>query len=258
MPIVLYFSPVPTSSRAFTAAVKVTVNGQPANGAWYWEQPTAYDVQNHIIEAHYRTETYWPHNSRIHVSLPIGGLSAGGTMVYSGKLTSLDFAIGDSHVSYVDGQTLRMRVTDNGTVVRTMPVSLGTPDAPTYNGTKVVMQKGEDVPGTDHLRPDGTVLMSSDTGHYHNVPVQWSVRITQSGEYVHSAPWNSRIGAASTSHGCTNLHAADGQWFYNFSNVGDVVVYANTDGSRMPSWDGLGDWNVPWGQWQQGGLLLNH
>jgi lipoprotein-anchoring transpeptidase ErfK/SrfK len=258
MPIVLYFTPVPKTSRAFTAAAKVTVNGQPANGAWYWEQPTAYDVQHHIIEAHYRPQNYWPANSRIHVALPIGGLSAGGNLVYSNKLTSLDFSIGDSHISYVDGQTLLMRVTDNGKLVRRMPTSLGTPDAPTYNGVKVVMQKGEDIPGTGRLRPNGTVLMSSDSGGYHNIPVQWSVRVTQSGEYVHSAPWNSRIGAASTSHGCTNLHAVDGKWFYNFSNVGDVVVYQNTDGGRMPSWDGLGDWNVPWGQWQQGGLLLNH
>jgi hypothetical protein len=37
--------------------------------------------------------------------------------------------------------------------------------------------------------------------------------------------------------------------------VGDVVTYAHTDGSLMPSWDGLGDWNLSWSQWQRGGLL---
>jgi lipoprotein-anchoring transpeptidase ErfK/SrfK len=119
-----------------------------------------------------------------------------------------------------------------------------------------VMQKGEDVPGTNRLRPNGTVLMNGP--HYTNDPVQWSVRITRSGEYVHSAPWNNGIGLRSTSNGCTNLHAADGKWFYGFSQIGDVVTYANTDGTKMPSWDGYGDWNIPWAQWAQGGLLLNH
>src|SRR5438093_10082817 len=40
MPIVLFFTPAPTDSSEFTKAVKVTVDGQPADGAWYWEQPT--------------------------------------------------------------------------------------------------------------------------------------------------------------------------------------------------------------------------
>lgn len=255
MPIVLYFKPVPKSAAAFNKAVKVTVDGKPANGAWYWEQPTADDVHKHIVEAHYRPQNYWPANSKVHVAIPIGGLSAGGNLVYDDKLTSLDFNIGAAHVSTVNASTLRMTVTDNGHVVRTMPVSLGTAQNPTYNGVKVVMQLGEDIPGTNKRRPDGTVLMSSTDGSYKNVPVQWSVRVTQSGEYVHSAPWNTGIGASSTSHGCTNLHASDGRWFYQFSRVGDVVTYANTDGQRMPTWDGFGDWNVPWGSWQQGGLL---
>jgi hypothetical protein len=42
----------------------------------------------------------------------------------------------------------------------------------------------------------------------------------------------------------SGLHTADAEWFYQFSQIGDVVQYVNTDGSRMPSWDGLGDWNV--------------
>jgi hypothetical protein len=118
------------------------------------------------------------------------------------------------------------------------------------------MQKGEDVPGTDTLRANGTVLMSGPG--YSGDPVPWSVRVTASGEYVHAAAWNTHIGVRSTSNGCTNLKPADGQWFYNFSQLGDVVKYVNTDGKPMNPLDGLGDWNIPWLQWAQGGLLLNH
>jgi lipoprotein-anchoring transpeptidase ErfK/SrfK len=253
MPIVLYFKPVPKDVKAFTAAVKVTVNGQPANGAWYWEQPTSDEVKAKVVEAHYRMRTYWPADSKIHVSTPLGGVSAGPNMVFSNKLTSLDYNIGDSHISTVDAHTLKMHVTSNGKLIKTIPVSLGAAATPTYNGVKVVMQKGEDLPGTDKLRPNGTVMMNGPG--YRNDPVQWSVRITQSGEYVHAAPWNGEIGARSTSNGCTNLHTSDGKWFYQFARIGDVVTYSGTDGTEMRSDDGLGDWNVNWGAWQLGGMF---
>lgn len=251
-PIVLSFSPAPTDSTAFTNAVTVSVNGSPAAGKWYWERPYA----GQPIQAHYRQSTYWPANASIAVALPIAGLSAGKGLVYSGALSSITFRTGDAHVSTVDASTLQMTVTDNGRLVRTIPVSLGAAKTPTYNGTKVVMQKGEDVPGSNTLRSNGTVMMSGPD--YTNDPVPWSVRITASGEYVHAAGWNTHIGTSSTSNGCTNLKPADGQWFYEFSRLGDVVKYANTDGTRMNPLDGLGDWNIPWSQWVQGGLLRNH
>lgn len=251
LPIVLRFAPAPRDVAAFEHATAVTVNGRPAAGAWYWEQPTADDVHQHVVEAHYRPRTFWPAHSHVHVALPIGGLSAGRGLVYAGRLTSLDFRIGAAHVTTVDARSLRMHVTSDGRPARTLDVSLGAAATPTFNGVKVVMQKGENVPGTGRLRPHGTVLMSGP--HYTDHAVQWSVRITRSGEYVHSAPWNSRIGRASTSNGCTNLAPADAEWFYRFSRMGDVVRYANTDGGPMPSEDGLGDWNVAWTQWRQGG-----
>ena len=257
MPIVLQFSPAPTDSSAFTKAVTVTVDGQPAGGAWFWEQPTADEKKSNTIEAHYRPQHYWKADSSVHVDIPIGGLSAGRGLVYSDRLTSLDIKIGDAHVSTVDGSQgfLDMVVTSNGAVVRTLKVSLGKGATPTYNGVKVVMQKGEDTPGASTLRPSGAVRM---VGPGYDEIVSWSVRITRSGEYVHAAPWNSQIGQASTSNGCTNLTTADAQWFYGFAQLGDVVKYSSTGGTTMPSWDGFGDWNVPWGQWAQGGLLLNH
>lgn len=252
MPIVLYFSPTPTDSTEFTKAVTVTVNGAPANGKWYWEYP----YQGQPIQAHYRTQNPWPANATIEVKLPIGGLSAGKGLVYDGGLSSVTFRTGDAHVSTVNASALTLTVTDNGHAVKTVPVSLGAATTPTYNGTKVVMQKGEDLPGTTKLRPNGTVLMSGPG--YSGDPVPWSVRITASGEYIHAAAWNTNIGIRSTSNGCTNLKPADGQWFYQFAQVGDLVTYVGSKGTLMNPLDGLGDWNIPWGAWEQGGLLLNH
>ncbi len=258
MPIIIYAKPAPTDSTEFTKNVTVTVDGQPAGGEWFWSQPDSTEVKNHIMEAHYRPRTYWPANSTIEVKLPLAGLSAGPGLAYDGKLTSISIMTGDSHVSMVDSNTESMTVTKNNKVVKTIPVSLGAGATPTYNGTKVVMQKGEALdPATDaeKLRPNGAVIM--DGPGYHEL-VDWSVRVTNSGEYVHAAPWNSRIGQASTSHGCTNLATADAKWFYDFSLVGDPIEYKNTTGGKMPSWDGYGDWNIPWALWAKGGKLINH
>jgi len=259
MPIVLFFTPAPTDSTAFTKAVKVTVDGQPADGAWYWEQPTHDEVVSHTYEAHYRLRDYWPAHSKVHVDIPIGGLSAGAGLAYDDKLTSLDFNIGAAHISTIYAGRHDMEVRSDGKLVKTLKVSLGAAATPTYSGIKVVMQKGEDAPGTDTPRPDGAVRMRGGAGaNRYDEIVDWSVRITRSGEYIHAAPWNGEIGQQSTSNGCTNLFTDAAKWYYHFARVGDVAVYPHTDGDRMPVWDGFGDWNVSWPVWNQGGLLHNH
>ena len=235
MPIIVRFSVSPTDKKAFESAAKVTVNGVAATGAWFWEKPYA----STPMEVHYRPETYWPAHAKIHVDLPVQNLSAGKGLSFANSLT-LDFSIGDYHFSRIDARTLQMKVYNNGKLVRLIPVSLGKSSTPTYSGTKIVMQKDNPVrmqgPGYDEL-------------------VNYSVRITNSGEYVHYAPWNPAIGSVSTSNGCTNVGHADAIWFYNFAQIGDVLQYPNAPGQVMPSWDGYGDWNLSWSVWQAGGAL---
>ena len=259
MAVMVLMSAEPTDSSAFTKAVTVTVNGKPADGYWFWQQPT---VPGYKMEALYREKGYWPANSTIDVNLPLKGKSAGPGLVYDDSLT-LSFKIGDSHISYVDSSSHQMTVTNNGQVVKNFPVSLGASITPTFDGTKVVMAKGEVDPKTGKPRPNGEVRMvsSPDSPDTYDEIVPWSVRLTNSGEFVHDADWNlQNIGNHNTSNGCTNLNPDDAKWFYDFSQLGDVVVYkdANPKGTVQPSWDGWGWWNLTWGQWSRGGELLNH
>ncbi len=234
MPLVMRFTRAVTDATAFEHAVQVTIDGHPASGAWFWERSGA---NGFAVEAHYRPRTFWPAHSHIQLDAPINGLSAGKGLVYDDSLT-LSIDIGAAHISTVDASNSdpHMTVTSDGHVVRPLPVSLGKAATPTYRGTKVVME-------FDRVEQMGTAS------------VPWSVRLTNSGEFVHAAPWNGQIGQANLSHGCTNLSTADAQWFYQFSQLGDVVQYPNAPGPTMTSWDGLGDWNVPWSTWQAGGLL---
>jgi lipoprotein-anchoring transpeptidase ErfK/SrfK len=245
MPLIAQFSKKVTDAHAFDRAVTVRVNGKPANGAWFWVASNA----GYAMEAHYRLQDYWPAHSRIEMDMPLKGISAGPGLAFDDSLT-LQLNIGASHISTVDGTKEKMIVTTDGKPIRTMPVSLGKAATPTYLGTKLVMEK---------KNPQLMVSAPGEADAY-ALRVPWSVRLTNSGEFVHAASWNTgNIGARSTSHGCTNLTVTDAQWFYDFSVIGDVVTYANTGTSRtVPSWDGFGDWNVPWSAWQAGNLLKNH
>ncbi|MBO0868201.1 MAG: L,D-transpeptidase [Micromonosporaceae bacterium] len=238
MPIIAYISARITDAKAFVAATKVTVNGTAADGAWFFEKSAIY--KGYPLEAHYRLSDYWPAHAAIRMDLPIKGQSAGPDLVFDNSLT-LDMSTGAANISRIDGRTERMVVTSDGKQVFNFPVSLGKASTPTFGGVKVVMEKHR---------------VQRMTGPGYDLQVPFSVRVTNSGEFIHAASWNGgNIGQRSTSHGCTNLNESDAQHFFAFANIGDVAVYTNTGGPTMPSWDGYGDWNLPWSTWQSGGQV---
>jgi lipoprotein-anchoring transpeptidase ErfK/SrfK len=242
MPIIAYLSAKATDAHSFAKATKVKVNGTAADGAWFFQDSAIYP--DYPMEAHYRLAEYWPAHADISLDLPVQGLTAGAGLVFDNSLT-LDIKTGPKNIVQVDGNTKRMIVTSDGAPVFNFPVSLGKSSNPTFNGVKVVMGK------TAQQR-----MVSTTPGDSYDELVPWSVRVTNSGEFIHAASWNGgNIGVRSTSHGCTNLNEGDAKQYFDFAQVGDVAIYTNTGGAAMPSWDGYGDWNVGWQQWSAGGLL---
>jgi lipoprotein-anchoring transpeptidase ErfK/SrfK len=252
MPIILLLSRRIREARDFSAATRVTVNGHVINGGWYFERK--YGDAGHPIEADYRPARYWPGHAQIHMELKTKGKSAGKGLIFDDNL-SLDFATGAANVLTVDDATHRLTVMSDGhqwpDASTTFPVSLGASATPTKRGVKVIMEKGRSIcmhgPGYDECG------------------IKDTQRLTYDGEYLHAAPWNcvgqpgcsgpqNNIGSGDSSNGCTNLLPADAQKLYEFLEIGDVVQYPNASGPLMGLGDGYGDWNVPWPQWQTGGL----
>jgi lipoprotein-anchoring transpeptidase ErfK/SrfK len=248
MPVIVFFNHTIKSAKAFQDATKVTADGKALAGAWFFETSSYY--KGYPIEAHWRVAPrpgaamFWPAHSQIHVDIPVKGLSGGGNFVFDDSLT-LDFFIGASHIGTVDdsGSPHTLTITNDGKFWAKFPVSLGATDTPTRSGIKVIMEKGRSIcmhgPG------------------YSECGVKYTQRLTYDGEYLHSAPWN--IGhidsGIDSSNGCTNMLPTDAQKAYGFLEVGDVVEYPNANGGRMQLGQGYGDWNVPWAQWQTGGLV---
>jgi len=236
---IAYFDRSPTERTSFARATRVTVNGHPAAGAWYWETSAHPGV---AVEVHYRLADYRPAHARIELTAPIKGLSAGAGLAYADNV-SLSTATGAAHVSTVDNTTHQMTLCSDGVLLKTVPVSLGAGDHPTFKGVKVVIER------------DRVEEMKNTPGEpYYDVMVPWSLRLSNSGMFTHDASWNHNIGDVNTSHGCTNLRPGDAQWFYEFSQIGDVITYLNATGRTMPASDGYGDWKVPWPVWSAGGV----
>jgi lipoprotein-anchoring transpeptidase ErfK/SrfK len=243
MAVIAQFDVAPATSRDFTKVVTVSVDGQPAKGSWFFQKS---NDSNYQMEALYRERNYWKPHARIHVNMPLKGVSAGPGLTFANSLT-LDLNTGAANISTVEGE--QMTVKSDGRIVKRLPVSLGAASTPTYSGKKVVMEK---------KNPQRMTSAPGEADAY-SLLVPWSVRITSSGEFIHAASWNTgNIGSRNTSHGCTNLTVADAQWFYNFARIGDVVEYPSTSGGTMPSWDGFGWWNLVWSGWLTGGELKNH
>lgn len=238
MPVVVYFSKPITDARALQAATRVTVDGKRTAGAWYFERSSA---GHGPIEGHLRPQAYWPAHANIHVAIPAQGLAAGRGLAFGNNL-SLDFATGAATVSVVDDATHTMTVTRDGKKMMTVPVSLGAQTTPTSRGIKVVMHKG--------------VSICMTGPGYHECDIKYTEQLTSSGEYLHSAPWNTaniRDGH-DTSNGCTNLLPNDAARLYKWARVGDIVRYPDASGAPMSMGSGYGDWNVPWSTWLTGGL----
>ncbi len=240
MPIMAYLSRKITDSAGFEKATTVLVNGQPANGAWYFEDSALID--GYPIEAHYRPQNYWPAHSTITMTMNTAGISAGTGLVFDDSLT-LTWNIGRADLLSVDGSAEKLTVTSDGQPYGTFPTSLGAPNTPTLLGTKVIMEF------------DRNERM---IGPGYNEIVPYAMRLTNSGEFLHAAAWNvGNIGKRSTSNGCTNLLPADAAQLFGYLQIGDPVTYTNVAGGVQPVWDGYGDWNVPWAQWQLGGVVAS-
>lgn len=241
MPIIVHFDVPVRNRRNFEK--HMTVTSQPAQpGAWHWISST---------EVHWRPQTYWKGHSRVAVTLDLGGLPAGGG-IYGQVSRTIHFTTGDVHIYRVNTRTDKMRVWSNGKLIRTIPITTGKQGFETRSGVKVIEQKYASI-----AMNSSSIGIDPGNPEYYNLPaVLWAMRLTNSGEFIHAAPWStSQQGFANVSHGCTGMSTANAQWLFNLSRVGDVVEYTPLTARRMTLTNGFGDWNLSWKEWIAGSAL---
>ncbi|MEM6105196.1 L,D-transpeptidase [Mycobacterium sp. 050272] len=111
-----------------------------------------------------------------------------------------------------------------------LPASLGRPEYPTPIGSYTVLSKDRSV----QMDSSSVGIPVNDPDGY-LVNVDYAVRITNHGLFVHSAPWAvNSLGLENVSHGCISLSPEDAEWYYNTVNVGDPVVVREAT-NELPS-----------------------
>jgi lipoprotein-anchoring transpeptidase ErfK/SrfK len=189
----------------------------PVPGRFYWTSDT---------QVRWRPQDFWPAGTVVNID-------AGGA--------KSSFRVGDSLVATIDDKTHQMEVMRNGKLEKTIPVSMGMAAGghTTPSGTYYVLEKFPDI-----VMDSSTYGVPVNSAQGYKVHVQLAVRIDNSGNFVHSAPWSvGDQGKRNVSHGCINISPDNAKWFYDNFGSGDPVVIKNSGGMYNQP-DGASDWQI--------------
>ncbi|EUA15229.1 L,D-transpeptidase catalytic domain protein [Mycobacterium kansasii 732] len=213
-PVVIIFGNPVADRQAVERAIDV--RSAPARtGKFEW-------LDDNVVQ--WVPDRFWPAHST--VALSVGGLRT-------------NFETGPAVVGVADIAKHTFTVSIDGVPAGTGAPTLPTPHHRPHWGEEGVLPASMGRPefetpvGTYHvISKDRTVIMDSssvgipvDDPDGYRLPVDYAVRITSRGLYVHSAPWAIRsMGIENVSHGCISLSPTDAEWYFNTVNVGDPVI----------------------------------
>jgi lipoprotein-anchoring transpeptidase ErfK/SrfK len=239
MPVSLVFDNPVTNKAEVEKQLKVSTSNN-TEGSWGWFKD--YSGNDRVD---WRPKEYWKSGTDVKVDMNLNGVDSGkGGGLFARDYTT-EFKIGKDRRMEVSLDTKKLKVFEDGQNVRTISVSAGTPGGKkaSWSGKMVLMSK------------EGTIRMDSQTvglGDAYDKMVDYSMRLTWSGMYVHAAPWNSaNFGRANASSGCVGMSDSDAASLYSEVQVGDPFEVVG-DGSKGNAdlGNGYGEWNLSWDQWK--------
>ncbi|HEY3603435.1 MAG TPA: Ig-like domain-containing protein [Sporichthyaceae bacterium] len=236
-PLVVAFNHSVINREEVTKHLQVTTTPH-VDGAWYWIDAQTVD---------YRPQGFWPAGTVVKLDSNLTGVS-GGNGLWGVKEQTSSFTVGRQQVIKVNVKTHKMTVVRDGKTIASFPVSTGKTGWETRDGTKVIMEKVLNKHWTN-TAIDAPEAYSLYSAH--------AMRMTNSGEFIHDAPWNTgNIGEANTSHGCVGMTVSDMAWLYDHTIVGDAVIVTGSPKPYTEIYNRYQDWNVSWSKWQTGNYGL--
>ncbi|MDF2048367.1 Ig-like domain-containing protein [Arthrobacter sp. Cr_A7] len=235
-PLQIIFSEPVLNRDAVEKAIKITSSAGQV-GAFHWHSDTM---------VRYRAEGFWAANSTIAMDMQLFGVDLGNGQIANFN-KKVNVAIGDKKVAVADAAAHTFTLSINDQPVKTLPVSMGDKRFPSARGYGVLMEKKR----YDHFRASSIGLKPDDPAYYGDVDVEYTIRLTLSGAYIHQALESAYpfIGNTNVSHGCIGFAPDGAAWVFENMGTGDVVQIVNTEGDYAAHDDGFGDWNIPWSEY---------
>ena len=233
MPITVTFDrPVKNKEEVERALVVSTPT--PIEGAWSWTGDTV---------VRFRPKEYWPGDIDVTIATNLKGVKTS-KGIFGDKNESTTFHIAPSMVIKVNAESHQAKVFQNGEKVRTIPVTTGKAGFETRSGNLIILTK------------EPTRIMDAATGgtdpndpEYYRIEVQYAMRITYSGEFLHAAPWSvGSQGFANVSHGCIGMSTTNAQWLFENATIGDPVEVTGTSNPQNLG-NGVTVWTTTWEEW---------
>lgn len=242
MPVMITFDQ-PITDRVSVERNLLVHSSKPVFGAWHW-----FDDKT----VHFRPRKFWPAHTKVRVEARLAGVR-GGEGLYGKRNQGIDFTVGRSQITRGSTQSHHLIVKRDGRKIREIPMSAGQGGVWKYYTTSGV-----------HLamsREPVTVMTSPGIGPgqsgYYQMTVYNTVRISNSGEYIHSAPWSTGSqGYANVSHGCVNVSPENASWFIDNTLIGDPIIITGSPRKLEPT-NGWGHWQENWKEWLKWSSVKN-
>jgi lipoprotein-anchoring transpeptidase ErfK/SrfK len=236
MPVVVEFEDeVPPEARAGVQSRLFVTTNPPQPGVWHWASGR---------QVWYRAPDYWKPGTTITVRSALQGVPTGNGS-YGDSDRRATVTVGNKVFMDVDNATKQMNVYVDNQLVNTMPVSLGKPSTPSSSGAMVIMTK----------EPTRTFDTRGEPNGGYVVDVNWAMRLTWGGEFIHAAPWSvGDQGHTNVSHGCVNMSDGNSAWLFNLAHVGDPIIVRGTE-VALSDGNGWTAWNQTWADYVQGSAL---
>lgn len=205
-------------------------------GSWSW-------VSSKQVE--YRGENYWLPGTKIHMRSALQGHPLGvGKWGDQDRRATVTIAANKVEL-FIDNGSKQLTVQENGTITRSIPVSLGKPSTPSSSGTMVIMDK----------QVQTVFDTRGEPGDQYRADISYAQRLTWGGEFIHAAPWSvGDQGVNNVSHGCVNMSWGDAEWLFSVTHVGDPVTVTGTE-AQLQSGNGFTAWNQSWEEHRKGSAL---
>lgn len=212
-PIVVTFGAPVTNRPAAERAMNIT--STPAmTGKFEW-------LDSNVVQ--WAPDQFWPAHTT--VALSVGGrpmtLTTGPKVVGVASIADHTFTVTIDGADAGPPSSLpaphhRPRWGEAGV----FPATMGRPSYPTPVGIYTVLSKERSV-----VMDSSSVGIPVNSPDGYHLNVDFAVRFTSRGLFVHAAPWAiNSLGNDNVSHGCISLSPEDAEWYYDTVNVGDPVI----------------------------------